>query len=235
MEKSLEELDLKIVGGKYGDVDIVAAWDGRSAMLLDNGIKWNTLNLDTMKTFNELYSSTELAYGDVLITGLGFGLMLRMLEKKSSVKSITVLEISQDVIDSFLIHNKVSDKTNIIKANASTYVTDKKYDGVFLDHYEDQEFRWKVKDINTVLKNIKHDVAWVWSLEGMFYEWGILQGLLPSTFGSVPTAKELTEDFEKFWPEYVEFHFPEIDFLHKIDLRKIHKYVNIFYSKKVQD
>lgn len=232
MGNSLAKLDLKIVGGKYGTVDIRASEDGRSAILLENGVKWTTLNLDTMTSVNELYSSLDLAYGDVLITGLGFGVMLRLLEQKDSVKSITVLEFSQGVIDAFLQNNKLSSKTKIIHANASDYKDDKKYDGVFLDHYEDQEYFWKVNDINTVSKNIKHDAFWAWSLEGIFYAWLMGTGRAPNSRAVRPTVTELAPGFEKYWPEYIKIHFPEEDYLLKMDLKKVEKYVNMFFTIK---
>jgi hypothetical protein len=78
MTDSMDDFELNIVPGIYGQVEIVSAWDGNVAYLLDNGIKWNAVNLKSMKTFNELYSSQDLAYGDVLITGLGFGIIRAM-------------------------------------------------------------------------------------------------------------------------------------------------------------
>jgi hypothetical protein len=232
MTDSMDDFELNIVPGIYGQVEIVSAWDGNVAYLLDNGIKWNAVNLKSMKTFNELYSSQDLAYGDVLITGLGFGIMLRLLEKKKEVKSITVLEISQDVIDAFLQHNKISSKTKIICTNASNYTDDKVYDGVFLDHYEDQVYEWKNRDINKISKNIKHHAFWVWSLEGMFYEWAMGVGYVPVT-QERPMVSELSDNFEQFWLEYVEKYFPEERFFLEMDLNKVKKYVIKFYTRNM--
>lgn len=226
------EINLKIVNGKSGLAEVMVSKDKSVAILLHNGIRWHSLDIKTLKSFYEFYSSADMAYGDVLITGLGFGMMLRLLEKKDTVKSITVLELYQDVIDLFLSNNTISNKTKIICANASTYKDEKKYDCVLLDHYENQMWQWKVDDINTISKNIKHDVFWVWSLEGMFYETFMNSGIFPSTMSRQPHTSELAPNFEQQWPRFVEEFFPDQEFLKNISLQKIKKYVTMFYTEK---
>jgi spermidine synthase len=74
-----------------------------------------------------------LAEGHVLISGLGIGMILRPLAAKDGVKSITVLELEQDVIDLVAPHYSDLDKLTIIAANAFEWVPDKQYDMAFHD------------------------------------------------------------------------------------------------------
>lgn len=77
------------------------------------------------------------AKGDVLIAGLGLGLVVEPLLKSSQVESVTVLEISPDVI---ALIGPVYDhiKLSIIKADARTWEVPKKaYDTIYLDIWAD--------------------------------------------------------------------------------------------------
>jgi hypothetical protein len=125
-------------------------------------------NKDTDKEIKELYSSYDLAYGDILVSGLGFGILALWLCSKPNVKSVTVVEISSDVIDLFKQSNSIPNNLNIINDNMVKYNTNKFYDCIFLDHYETQDFDWRLEDISKISSRIKHDYIWAWSLEEMF-------------------------------------------------------------------
>lgn len=76
------------------------------------------------------------ATGDVLIGGLGIGLIIMPLLEKNEVKSITVLEKYQDVIDCVLPQLKPYDKKNKLKvicADCFEWKTKNKYDTIYLD------------------------------------------------------------------------------------------------------
>ena len=57
------------------------------------------------------------AYGDVLIGGLGIGMIILAIQDKSKVKSITVIEKNQEVIDIIAPQLKFNDKVKIICAD----------------------------------------------------------------------------------------------------------------------
>lgn len=124
---------------------------------------------DFSDAFENLYSQYDIAYGDVLITGLGFGILLKALSQKESVTSITVIEKEKDVIDAFLAHNRISKKVKIINDDATTYITNKHYDCVLPDHYELQTTAWKLNDMKNLAKRISHDKFWPWSIEYLFF------------------------------------------------------------------
>jgi hypothetical protein len=76
------------------------------------------------------------ASGNVLIVGLGLGLINNPLKENPNVKSITIVEISQEIID--LIQNKYPDrldKINIIKDDFYNFAktTNKKFDYIYGD------------------------------------------------------------------------------------------------------
>ena len=76
------------------------------------------------------------AYGDVLICGLGIGLVIMPLLEDEKIKSITVIEKYQDVIDCILPQIKEYDKDNklnVIHADCFEFTTDRKYDTIFID------------------------------------------------------------------------------------------------------
>ena len=76
------------------------------------------------------------AYGDILICGLGIGLVILPLLENDNIKSITVLEKYQDVIDIVLPQIKqfdVNDKLTVIHEDCFEYTTKDKFDTIFID------------------------------------------------------------------------------------------------------
>jgi hypothetical protein len=137
--------------------------------LYGGGLQFMQLITKSNREIKELYSSFDLAYGNVLITGLGFGIIALWVSNKPEVTSVTVVEQSQDVIDLFLASNKVPDSMKIICADANTYTTDRHYDCLLLDHFRDDgEDDLTYEKIQGVAKNIPHDLFWFWSLENHY-------------------------------------------------------------------
>ena len=76
------------------------------------------------------------ARGDVLICGLGIGLVLLPLLGNPKVTSITVIEKTQDVIDLVLPQIKSFDTENKLKvicADCFEWVAEDRYDIIFID------------------------------------------------------------------------------------------------------
>ena len=114
------------------------------------------------------YSSYDLAFEDVLVSGLGFGILPLWLCDNPNVNSVTVIEISKDVIKLFKESNVVPNKLTIINDNMITYNTNKKYNAILLDHYEKEDFDLILKDIENICNRIDHDIFWAWSLEAIY-------------------------------------------------------------------
>lgn len=73
------------------------------------------------------------AHGDVLIGGLGIGMILLAIQDKDSVHSITVVEKNQDVIDAVYPQLPVNQKVSLICDDVYTWKPDKKYDCIYMD------------------------------------------------------------------------------------------------------
>lgn len=76
------------------------------------------------------------ATGNILICGLGLGLVILPLLENDEVKSITVIEKYQDVIDCVLPQIKKYDrnnKLNVVCVDCFEYETKDKYDTIFID------------------------------------------------------------------------------------------------------
>ena len=104
---------------------------------------WMSLNpneIETMKPF------VNKGKGHILVLGLGMGYVPFMLSLKNCVKSITIVERDQNIIDLFnsLIWPKFTnkEKIKIIKDDAIAYVKNQKegtYDYIFADLWHDPE------------------------------------------------------------------------------------------------
>jgi len=80
----------------------------------------------------------EAARGDVLITGLGIGYILIPILAKPEVRSVTVIEKCQDVVDlvlPYLAHPKLT----VILADAYEWVPSETYDTMWFDIYPHDE------------------------------------------------------------------------------------------------
>ena len=75
------------------------------------------------------------AYGDVLIGGLGIGMIILAIQDKPEVKSITVIEKNQEVIDMVASQLKFNEKVKIVCADVFEWKPDRgvKYDVSYMD------------------------------------------------------------------------------------------------------
>ena len=73
------------------------------------------------------------AHGDVLVGGLGIGLIILAIQDNPAVSSITVLEVNQNVIDAVKPQLPLNNKVKIILADAFKWKPDRKYDCIYMD------------------------------------------------------------------------------------------------------
>ena len=114
----------------------------RFPAVLEDGNEWMTLTPVDLDTSEE---AIEKSRGRVLTLGLGLGYFTYMASEKDEVESVTVVELSEDVIRLFKKHilpqfpNR--DKVRIIHADAIKFVEEgmqgEKYDFVFADTWRD--------------------------------------------------------------------------------------------------
>jgi hypothetical protein len=168
--KSIYDSEMpNITPGKYGSVTIRLS-RGDIYVLERLGIKWMDADLEFAHPKDTLHSQYDVAYGNILVTGLGFGILTKALSEKPEVTSITVLEIEKDVIEAFLANNTLNSKVKIINSDALTYTSNEKYDCLLPDHYELQNVEWIIEDMNAIASRISHDVFWPWSIEEIFLQ-----------------------------------------------------------------
>jgi hypothetical protein len=210
-----------------GPIEIILM--NESYFLYHNGIQWMSYSPSSNIEIKQMYSSYDLAYGDVLLTGLGFGILALWLCNKPSVNSVTVIENSPEVIEIFKKTNGLPDNLKIINDDARTFATDKKYDGIFLDHYELQTWDWRLRDMKEFCSRVKHDVFWAWSLEDAY--------LIKSHRMDV---ENLNTDDPNFistknqsldWKVFAETFFPNEKSLLNITSEKLKEYIHCYYDK----
>ena len=130
-------------------------------------------------SYNELLSMQECidnAHGNVLIFGLGLGCCVYECLLKKDVNSITVVELSQDVIDMFRKHLAEQfphpEKLNIVNADAFEYmkgVADGKYDYIYMDIW-----RTPLDGLGPYLKMLQYEKKMPHTRFGYWVEEGIL-------------------------------------------------------------
>jgi hypothetical protein len=223
-EKSIYDVEMPvIVPGVYGNCSIEESEDSGAYVLRYRGIQWMATDKEFVSAKDLLYSQFELAYGDVLITGLGFGILAKALAQKESVKSVTVLELNKEVIYAFLGSNEPDPKITLIEADASTFESETKYDCLLPDHYELQGVDWSLNDMRDMQKRIKHDVYWPWGIEELFFV-----KMYPRARYSL-SSKMLFETYKEEipvkWREFVQEHLDNHPTLADISEEKLVEYL----------
>ncbi len=88
-------------------------------------------NTDMEKRTNDFFVCR--AHGDVLIGGLGIGMIILPIQDNPKVNSITVIEKSQEVIDLVSPQLPLNNKVKITHDDVFTYKPDRKYDCIYMD------------------------------------------------------------------------------------------------------
>lgn len=110
--------------------------------ILENGNEWMTLTPVDLDTCEDAIAD---AHGKVLTFGLGLGYFAYMASEKEDVNSVTVVELSDQVIELFTSHilpqMPNGHKIKIIKADAAKYAEEimpsECFDTVFVDTWRD--------------------------------------------------------------------------------------------------
>lgn len=116
---------------EFDYIRLVKKKDGRGVMMSDTPMERNTNR-----------NFIQKANGDVLIFGLGLGLIVFPLLDDADVKSITIVELYQDLIDVVQPKIEAKDKQNkvkIVQGDCFTYEFPKetKFDTIYFDIWID--------------------------------------------------------------------------------------------------
>ena len=188
------------------------SFEENSYRLCRNDAQLMCLYKPNYRELKEQYAMYDLAYGDVILTGFGLGILPLWVASKPGVTSVTVLELSKEVVDLFLLHNTMPEKITIVYADAKTYTTDEEYDCLFMDHFPDHK-AWPVyKEVSQIANNIHHKVLWFYSLESHYFRnyYGFKVVQLINHFPSLDNY-DLTLEWEKYAKAFGLDTFPKLD------------------------
>ena len=97
--------------------------------------KWMNIMEDTESEANQAHNFLSAATGDVLLAGLGLGMVIKPLLDNESVTSITIVEKFQEVIDLVWKNTPQSDKVELIKDDIYSWEPKKKFDVAWFDSW----------------------------------------------------------------------------------------------------
>ena len=139
---------------------------GRAFLLKLNGEKWMVYHPGSLYEEREFTSSVELAYGKCVLSGLGFGILAGMLLENPKVSSITVYEVSKEVIEMNRLHGESFKKIEVIHKSIRD-VRGITCDCLLLDHYEKEKDVVILNDVIAISENIDANCIWFWRAEPM--------------------------------------------------------------------
>jgi len=128
---------VNIPNGVSGNYKVVnGRFDGDHTVLYQyiNGA-WMNIMEDTEEEAAQASAFLSAATGDVLLAGLGLGMVLQPLIDNRNVTSITIIEKYQEVIDLVSPHIVSSKTINVINDDIYTWNPDKNYDVAWFDSY----------------------------------------------------------------------------------------------------
>lgn len=148
--------------GQRNEVKIIK--NGNSYALYVADQQWNILHAKSTFSLREFYSSYDLAQGNVLLSGFGFGVVAQWVASKPSVTSVTVIEKYQEVVDLFCINNTPDPKIKIVIDDIHAYKSNEQFDWAIFDHYE-LDVRPSKEELTQLESNLSYNNLWFWSLE----------------------------------------------------------------------
>ena len=130
------EVDIFEINEKTESVFSVRAGisNGRYARLRVNG---STIMSDTPMERRTNRECVIMSHGDVLIGGLGIGMIIMAIQDKENVTSVTVVEKNPDVIAAIQYQLPLNSKVRIIQGDVYTYKPDMKFDCIYMDIWGD--------------------------------------------------------------------------------------------------
>ena len=143
----------------------------RFPAILEGGNEWMTLTPVDLDTCEE---AIEAAHGRVITFGLGLGYYAYMAARKKEVESVTVVELSSDVIRLFKKHilpkMECGDKIKIINSDAFEYaekvMPSEKFDLAFVDTWRDASDGAPMYKRMKSLEHLSPDTKFLYWVEG---------------------------------------------------------------------
>ena len=92
----------------------------------------NVLMSNTPMEERTNFEFIKKAHGDILIGGLGIGLIVMAIQDKQDVESITVVEKASEVIQ-LLSSLPYNDKVTVVEGDVFSWKPERKYDTIYID------------------------------------------------------------------------------------------------------
>lgn len=153
---------------EHGNARIISSTGGFT--LTVNNKSWMGYDPSTGWQATEFIYELGNAYGKVITSGLGLGIIQTLLSQHDKVNKIVVYEKNSDVIELFkkiVDYNKFDiSKIEIINQDADTIVNTES-DCLFLDHFESEGAEVIISKVRNIANNNKTSKLWFWP--GMLY------------------------------------------------------------------
>ena len=126
---------------------------GGNCFIFDKNLKQKITYEDekVIELYNKSLEGLDIK-GNILIVGLGFGMLPYNFNKLNEVNNITVIEKSIDVIN---FVKPIMPFIEFIRSDAFDYETDRKWDTVFLDIYHRLTREYRVDQLRLIEKYSK--------------------------------------------------------------------------------
>ena len=139
---------------------------GKGYRLTVDGKQWMTYSPIGLTQEKEFASSVDLAYGKCVLSGLGLGILAGMLLNNPKVTSITVYEVSKEVIELNRTCGESFNKIEVIHQSMRD-VKNIECDCLLLDHYEHESDEYIIDDVSEISYNNNAKCIWFWRAEPM--------------------------------------------------------------------
>lgn len=235
--KTLPKVNISL--GSCGDYRITRSEN--TLYLINDYDLVSSININNNNHIKQMYSSYDLSYGDVLISGLDFGILPMWILNKESVNSVTVIEKSKEIIQMFVDSNGIPEGLTIICEDANIFSTSIEYDSIFVNHFDFSSGIRIVEDVKDFCRRVpNHDMVWFWPLERVYADFYYqyieksIEAFPDLDMGSHTVyATYLTkyyEDFYESWGLFLEHYIGGLK-MPPILEDQINEYVYTFFNK----
>ena len=193
-----------IMGGDFSEIPPLGFFteDFHFPAVLENGNEWMTLTPVDLDTCEDAIAR---AHGKVVTFGLGLGYYAYMASEKEEVESVTVVELSEDVIKLFkeniLPQMEHREKIRIVCADAFEYakkvMPKEKFDVAFVDTWRDASDGAPMYKRMKALESLSPDTEFLYWIENF-----LISRLRAEKFSEIydkieTNAKDAPESYEE--------------------------------------
>jgi hypothetical protein len=138
---------------------------GDNWLMADGGTTWMSCSPAELESVAPLYRA---AVGDVVVMGLGLGVLLAAVKHKPGVRSVTVVEMDPRVVT---LCEHLLDGVEVVIADARVWRPERTFDVVLADiwpRFMDEAIE---RDLVQIAGNVRASRYAAWSIEPCYFEW----------------------------------------------------------------